>query len=106
MEIISQVNYASLGGCLIIIGSVSAAVGLLGILLDIRLDRAWTTVIAAVGCTLASVLLPVGLYIKSRGIEYTIRVDNITTVSNLVDRYEIVSYDKDTDTWLVRDEEP
>ena len=106
MEVASQVNYTDLGNCLIIIGFVTAAVGLLGILLDITLDRVWATVIALVGCILASVLLLVGLYSKSRGIEYTVRIDNITTVSNLVNRYEIVSYDKDTDTWLVRDKEP
>ncbi|MBQ2856709.1 MAG: hypothetical protein IJE78_06235 [Bacteroidaceae bacterium] len=106
MEIISQVNNIDDGTYLIIVGVVALVIGVAGIVLDVIFDNSWATVAAVTGCLVASVLLLAGLHSKSRGIEYIIRVDNITTVSNLVDRYEIVSYDKDTDTWLVRDKEP
>ena len=106
MEILSQVNNIEIGDHLVLIGFIALAIGILGILLDAILDETWTTILAVTSCTIATIFIVVGFIFKPKGIEYTVRVDNSTTVSNLVDRYEIVSYDKDTDTWLVRNKAP
>ena len=102
MEIISSASNTTVFQVCIWILGILLVLTIIVFISDLISDR---ELVLSLGCTIIILFVALALCIikiTDNRLVYTIRVNDSETVYNLVQKYDVVEYDKKTDTWQVK----
>lgn len=102
MEVISSSSNTTVFQVCIWILGILLVLTIIVFISDLISDR---ELVLQLGCTIIILFAALALCIikiTDSRLVYTIRVNDSETVYNLVQKYDIVEYDKTTDTWQVK----
>lgn len=102
MEIISSAsNTVGFHVCVWII-SILLVIAIIEFIIDLMCDK---EVVLPLGCSIVVLIVALILCIVKMNdsrLVYVVRVNENTSVHELVQKYDVVEYDKKTDTWQVK----
>ena len=102
MEIISSASNTTVFQVCIWILGILLVLTIIVFISDLISDR---ELVLSLGCTIIILFVALALCIikiTDNRLVYTVRVNDSETVYNLVQKYDVVEYDKKTDTWQVK----
>ena len=102
MEIISYSNSTIGFQVWVWILSILLVVAIIEFIFDLRCDK---EVVLPLGCSIVVLIVALILCIVKMNdsrLVYVVRVNENTSVHELIQKYDVVEYDKDTDTWQVK----